>query len=230
MSSSESLTPSEKAKLTRLGRILIQWSSANGRDFPWRRPEATTYEQIVVEVMLQRTTATAVARFYDRFFQRFPDWGTLAEASVEELEEFLRPLGLWRRRAKSLLGISAYARDNRGHFPRSVEEHSDIPAVGQYVSNAIRLFQHGESAPLLDVNMARVIERYVRPRKLADIRHDPWLQEAAHWYSRGRESANKNWAILDFAAKVCKARAPACPDCPLRNSCTLWKSARLQRD
>ena len=27
--------------------------------------------------------------------------------------------------------------------------------------------------------MARVIERVARPRRLADIRHDPWLQAAA---------------------------------------------------
>ncbi|WAT19259.1 hypothetical protein OZN62_06760 [Aurantiacibacter sp. MUD11] len=191
----------------------------HGRHFPWRSSSAGTYEKIVVEVLLQRTTASAVANFYSSFFERFPTWEDLAVAEPADLEHFLKPLGLWRRRAQSLIGLSRYAASRSGDFPADPEGHRDIPAVGQYVSNAITIFQHGKPAPLLDTNMARVIERFVRPRRLADIRHDPWLQKAAHWYSRCANPAEANWAILDFAALVCKARNPNCEKCPVRNRC-----------
>jgi A/G-specific adenine glycosylase len=180
----------------------------------------------VVEVLLQRTTATAVAGFYERFFAAFPTWETLAAATPGELEAFLRPLGLWRRRAQSLLGLAGYAADALGKFPRDPDDHAEIPAVGQYVSNAVMLFQHGRSTPLLDVNMARVIERFVRPRRLADIRHDPWLQSAAKWFVRTEDAAAANWAILDFAALVCKARRPLCKDCPVRARCSYFAKGR----
>ncbi|WP_222949856.1 hypothetical protein [Sphingomonas sediminicola] len=202
-------TRSEKAKLTRLAGDLARWWATSGRDYPWRADEAGTYERIVVEVLLQRTTAAAVSRFYPAFVHRFPGWHELADATPEDLEEFLRPLGLWRRRAASLLGIARYAAGTGGKFPSNPAEHAGIPAVGQYVSNAVLMFQHGKAAPLLDVNMARVLERVVRPRRLADIRYDPWLQAAAKWFVRGRDLARptgRSW----ISRRSCARRAGHC--------------------
>jgi A/G-specific adenine glycosylase len=229
MPSPDPLTRSEKLKLTRLARDLVAWSRASGREFPWRSPRTTTYEKIAVEVLLQRTTASAVATFYEQFFARFPGWGSLAAATAADLEQFLKPLGLRRRRAASLLGLARYASENDGRFPSDPAEHVSIPAVGQYVSNAILMFQHGKAVPLVDVNMARVIERVVRPRRLADIRYDPWLQDAARWFVKGGQPAEANWAILDFAALVCKARRPLCETCPVNRYCSYFRSitARL---
>lgn len=218
MSSRDALTVGEKRRLNRLANDILDWSIEYGRDFPWRFHASTTYQQIVVEVLLQQTTATAVARFYDGFVEKYPNWGALASADCRELEQTLRPLGLWRRRARSLLGLARYAADHEGQFPHNAEEHREIPAVGQYVSNAILLFQHQKATPLLDGNMARVIERFVRPRRLADIRKDPWLQKAASWVVRN-EPITINWAMLDFAALVCKARSPRCYDCPVSSRC-----------
>lgn len=218
----------EKRKLSRLRADLLSWAEGDGRDFPWRNRSAGTYEQVVVEVLLQRTTATAVARFYAAFFERFPSWDALASARAEDLEEFLKPLGLWRRRASSLLGLAQYAAANDGEFPRDRERRRAIPAVGQYVSNAIAMFLHGQATPLLDVNMARVIERYVRPRRLADIRHDPWLQQAAHWLVRGASPERVNWAVLDFAALICKARNPICAGCPVNPRCSYFRAKRAE--
>lgn len=220
----DTLRRGEKRKISRLRVDLLHWFSANGRELPWRHEEASTFERIVVEVLLQRTTASAVANFYDQFFSRFPDWLELARADKAELEPFLKPLGLWRRRADSLAGIAKYAAANDGRFPADPAKHSKIPAVGQYVSNAILMFQHGKARPLLDVNMARVVERFVRPRRLADIRYDPWLQEAAKWYARGPEPERANWAILDFAAAICRARQPLCHQCPVRARCAFFRS------
>jgi A/G-specific adenine glycosylase len=78
------------------------------------------------------------------------------------------------------------------------------------------------------VNMARVIERFVRPRSLADIRYDPWLQEAAHWLVR-RDSKEVNWAVLDFAALICRPRNPVCEACPVRGRCSYFKKSKNLR-
>jgi A/G-specific adenine glycosylase len=219
MPSPDALTRGEKAKLTGLARDLKAWAGAQSRDFPWRSGQATEFQKIAVEVLLQRTTATAVSAFYGEFFSRFTGWEELASANPVDLEDFLKPLGLWRRRAISLLGLARYAAANSGRFPDDPALHAGIPAVGQYVSNAVMMFQHGRPSPLLDSNMARVIERFVRPRRLADARYDPWLQEAAHWFVRGAEPEKTNWAMLDFAALVCKPRRPLCQTCPVRKRC-----------
>lgn len=212
-------TRGEKRKITNLGRFLREWFKDNARDFPWREPGTGTYERICVEVLLQRTRAQTVANVYGEFFGRFPNWEEIAETDELELGEFLKPLGLWRRRATALKKLATYAADRDGMFPDTEAELADVPAVGQYVANAILLFQHGQRKPLLDVNMARLLERYFRPRKLADIRHDPWLQAAAHWLVREGNPIETNWAALDFASLKCLPPRPSCEACYLKLKC-----------
>jgi A/G-specific adenine glycosylase len=212
-------TRGEKRKITNLGRFLREWFKDNRRHFPWRERGTGTYERICVEVLLQRTRAQTVANIYGEFFGRFPDWEEIAQTDELELGEFLKPLGLWRRRATGLKKLAIYAADRDGVFPDIEMELADVPAVGQYVANAILLFQHGQRKPLLDVNMARLLERYVRPRRLADIRHDPWLQAASAWLIREEDPIDTNWAALDFAAHSCLPTKPRCPSCHLHSNC-----------
>ena len=106
-----------------------------------------------------------------------------------------------------------------GRFPRDREAIEALPGIGQYIANAVLLFCHGQPQPLLDVNMARVLERVFGPRKLADIRYDPYLQELARNVVRCKTSAKLNWAILDIAATVCLLRNPCCSECPLTSVC-----------
>ena len=225
---SAELTRSDKARISRLRASLLDWFDVHGRDLPWRSPTASTYEKICVEVLLQRTRAETVAAIYAGFFARYPGWRELALAPISELEDVLKPIGLWSRRARSINALATYAAEHEGVFPSKREELAKVPAVGQYVANAILLFQHGVPSPLVDVNMARVLERYLRPRKLADIRHDPWLQQAAHWLVRCDDPVRVNWATLDFAAATCRARNPACLDCMFRARCNFSRNLQLE--
>lgn len=114
-----------------------------------------------------------------------------------------------------------------GHFPREREELEDMPGVGQYVASAALNFSHGGREPLLDVNMTRLLERYFGRRERVDIRHDPFLQEVSRQVLSQGNSVELNWAMLDFAAKVCRARTPLCGGCLLGRGCY---HRRLNRD
>lgn len=219
MSSPDLLSRSDKARISRLGNFLVDWYDQHGRDLPWRRKEASNYQRICVEVLLQRTKAETVAAHYDRFFAVFPGWAEIDQAREDQLREVLRPLGLWKRRAISLKGLARFVQARRGEFPRSRRALDEAPAVGQYVGNSIELFAHGARRPLLDINMARVLERYVRPRTRVDLRNDPFLQAASAWLVRRHDPVTVNWATLDFAASTCKARTPLCDTCGLRIRC-----------
>lgn len=212
------LSIGEKRKITNLRKDLLGWFSHYGRALPWRTVRASEFEKICVEVLLQRTRAETVAAMYPTFFEQFKNWSDLADTSIRELEEHFKPIGLWRRRAISIKGLATYAAGNDGRFPTVPRELGEVPGVGQYVMNAILLFQHGANRPLVDVNMARVLERFLRPRTLADIRYDPWLQAASHWLVRDR-AVETNWATLDFAAAICSSRQPACAGCLISRRC-----------
>ena len=105
-----------------------------------------------------------------------------------------------------------------GRLPSSRAEIESLPNVGQYVANAIELFGYGRERPLLDSGMARVLERFYGPRRLADIRFDPYLQALAHRVVADKAARETNWAILDLAAMICRMK-PKCNVCPLQSKC-----------
>jgi A/G-specific adenine glycosylase len=202
---------------------LLRWYRSHGRSFIWRDNEASMYLRIVSEVLLQRTRAPVVDSMLSSFQSTFPSWKALGSARRAELEKVLRPLGLWRRRAATLIQLGRQMPHRLRSLPRERAELEAMPGVGQYVASAILLFVHGNPEPLLDTNMARVLERCFGRRRLADIRHDPYLQDLARRIVAGSDPIRINWAILDLGALVCTPRSPRCRDCPLRRQCQFYR-------
>lgn len=204
----------------RFRKELLNWFEKHEREFPWRKASTSKYEHIIVEFLLQRTRAETVATFYPKFVREFPSWKKLACASELQLQCYLQPIGLWRRRATSMQALAREMTKRRGRFPKYREEIEALPGVGQYVANAVLLFCHDQPEPLLDTNMARVLERVYKPRKLADIRYDPYLQSLARQVVHCKRPRDINWAILDLAALVCIGGTPRCESCPIAGFCS----------
>ena len=187
---------------------LLEWYRQHGRRFPWRKRSASNYKKTIAEVLLQRTRAETVAEFSPGFFARYSSWSQLAEADENELTAVIRPVGLWRRRSKALINLAREMVKRNGRLPKNREELEALPGVGQYIANSIMLLCHNRPQPLLDTNMARVLERYFGPRTLSDIRYDPYLQRLARLVVDCPDAIALNWAILDFAAKTCLNPSP----------------------
>ena len=199
-------------------RILI-WFQQNGRQFVWRQAKSC-YERIIAELLLQRTQAKTVARFYDGFIERFPSWNDLSHATEEDLRSLLMPIGLWRRRARSIVALASAIAKAQGRLPATREELERLPGIGQYLASSVLLLCHGQREALVDVNVARVLERVFGERKLADIRYDPYLQELAQKVVSTSDSIACNWAIIDLAAVVCLPTTPKCAICPVNYLCS----------
>ena len=200
-------------------KLLLAWFRKEGRPFPWRAPDASPYVRVISEILLQRTRAETAAKFFPRFLHRFPAWNHLAAATDDELRAFLEPIGLWRRRAASLRLLGKEMQARQGCFPSSRAEIETLPGIGQYVASAVMQFYHRDRQPLLDVNMARVLERCFGARKLSDIRYDPWLQALSQRVVDHRRAIQINWGVLDLASKICTIRKPKCSSCPVRSCC-----------
>jgi len=211
-------------KIRLFRKNLHQWYTFHGRKFPWRKSATTKYQYIIAEILLQRTRAETVAAFFPDFIHDFPTWKWLSEANLERLQQYLQPIGLWRRRASSIHLLAQEMSRRNGRFPRNRDEIEMLPGIGQYIANSVLLFCNGEPQPLLDVNMARVLERVFGPRKLADIRDDPYLQELALCIVRCKTPAKINWAILDLAATICRIQNPRCNICPISQICRMSNS------
>jgi A/G-specific adenine glycosylase len=198
---------------------MLAWFQAHGRKLSWRKKSATKFELVVSELMLQRTQAGTVSAFMPSFLKIYKSWSDIASANPRELGRFLRPLGLWRRRRGALLSLAAEMVKRRGKFPKDRKTIESLPGVGQYIASAILLFHHAQAEPLLDSNMARVLERYYGPRRLSDIRYDPYLQSLARRVLKNTDAMRLNWAILDLASLICVIGDPKCHLCPVALKC-----------
>lgn len=215
-----SLPSSQKIKI--FIKLLLDWYAYNGRKYPWREETATLYQKVIAEILLQRTQADTVALFFPKFLAQFPSWKEISISDQEDLRQFLYPLGLWKQKAKTLRELANEMVYREGTFPRDYDEIRDLPGIGQYLANSIAVFNLSEPRPLLDVNMARVLERYFGPRKLADIRDDPYLQNLAYTIVlAANDYTNINFAILDLAALICRKK-PLCYQCPIKTGCKFW--------
>jgi A/G-specific adenine glycosylase len=59
---------------------------------------------------------------------------------------------------------------------------------------------------------------------MADIRYDSYLQELVYKIVNHKTPKEINWAILDFAALICKAINPPCTHCILNSKCKYYFS------
>lgn len=208
-------------------KSLLKWFDAHQRDFPWRHEGVSNFELIFSEVLLQRTRAETVAKYYPVFFGRYPDWEHLITATDNELEAILKPLGLYKHRAKRIRKmIDEYTRKN-GVLPKNKNELNESSFASLYISNAYELFILKKRAPLLDVNMSRVLRRYFLPMESRDVRNDKIIQEMAQNVLNVKACKELNWSILDFAAMVCKTRDPRCGECVLNSKCSYYAATCL---
>lgn len=205
--------------------VLLEWYSTNKRAFPWRKEDASNYELIFSEILLQRTKAETVAKYYDTFFKKFPDWEKLVLATDKELEIIFKPLGLHTQRVNRIRKIIEEYKLKNGILPQNKNELQESGFASLYISNAYELFVLKNKAALLDVNMSRVLSRFFYPKDFKDVRNDKIIQELAHNVINVKACKELNWAILDYAALVCKAQKPKCNECKLNSKCRFFELA-----
>jgi A/G-specific adenine glycosylase len=211
---------SAAARVDWLRECLLSWFERGGRCFPWRAPGRSAYEVTVAEILLQRTTAAQVARVYPAFLRRYPAWASLASAATADLEGELRPLGLWRQKARALQRLARSLEERNGLMPETRRELERLPGIGPYTASAVLAVVYGQAEPLLDANLARLLGRcFGLSQTLARSSRRRLLQALALRLVRDERSLEVNWAALDFGALVCRPRRPLCPECPLRAAC-----------
>jgi A/G-specific adenine glycosylase len=213
---------------------LLIWYARHGRKLPWRETK-DPYKIWISEIMLQQTQVERVKGFYKRFIERFPTVQSLARASWEELLEYWRGLGYYRR-ARSLHKTAQILVDEfEGKFPFWLKKNADLdkqllslkklPGIGDYTAAAIASFVFGAPVAALDTNIKRVF------KQLLGARFDH-LQPAGQFTLASslvaKNSADLNQALMDLGATICLSGSPKCGICPLKNMCLFHLSGLYQ--
>src|SRR5436190_5776392 len=107
-----------KKKIKFFQHTILEWYHTNGRKFYWRKKGLSNYQLVIAEVLLQRTKAETVAAFYPTFIQEFPNWKSLANASLKKIAKHLKPIGLYTQRSVRLKNLAIEMVKRNGRLPR----------------------------------------------------------------------------------------------------------------
>ncbi len=210
-----------------LRRELLAWYERNRRDLPWRRTQ-DAYRVWISEVMLQQTTVKAAVPYYEAFLARFPTLSALAAASEEDVLAVWSGLGYYHRARNLRRAARHVAERHGGRFPRTLEAALAVPGIGLYTASAILSIAHGQSLPVVDGNVRRVLARLLCLRGPEYKRDGPYYNRAEELLDRERPG-DWNQALMELGALVCVARKPACPACPVRRHCRAYAQQLVDR-
>jgi A/G-specific adenine glycosylase len=225
--------PSLAARFTReamadFRRRVFNWGRTNRRDFFWRNDELSPFAMLVTEVLLTRTRADAVVQVLGRLLSSFPSAAAMADASENELEHIVYPLGLFRKRSRGLIALARQLEAvHQGNVPMELQQLLILPQVGRYAANAVLCFAFGERRAVVDANVARLFARAFGlepPRGKLDSADEYW--KVADGLLPRRNAKLFNWSLLDLGARVCTPGIPRCARCPIRILCVAHRTSR----
>jgi A/G-specific adenine glycosylase len=203
---------------------LRRWFRRNSRDLPWRRTR-DAYAVLVSELMLQQTQVSRVVDYYGNFLERFPTLAHVARAKPARVLEAWEGLGYYARARnlhKLAVQVSDRGRDTRATLPQDPAALRQLPGIGAYTAGAVASFAYERRAPLVDTNVARVLERVFAPGtkvKTTAGAKRVWAIAARVLPRTGRAGWTHNQALMELGALVCTARTRRCTVCPVRRVC-----------
>jgi len=203
---------------------VLKWFDSNKRSFPWRQTN-NPYRTLLAEILLQQTDSGKARDSYLSLIRRFPRINLLARATKAEILRYVAPIGLVYR-ATRLSRIARYLTKNfGGQIPSTKKALMLLPGVGPYIAHSVLVSAFGNRLAVVDTNVLRVLDRFfgirsMRPRP----RTDPAIWEAAQKLLPREASKCREWnyALLDFAALVCRWARPHCELCPCRRRCSYF--------
>ncbi|HZN86473.1 MAG TPA: A/G-specific adenine glycosylase [Burkholderiales bacterium] len=198
---------------------LIAWQPRHGRHgLPWQGTR-DPYRVWLAEVMLQQTQVAAAIPYYRRFLARFPDLGTLAAASQDEVLRLWSGLGYYARGRN--LHAAAQAVAAAGGFPTTARGLAELPGVGRSTAAAIAVSAFGRRAAILDGNAKRVFARCF------GVEGDKAQWRLAESLLPLRAVRTYTQALMDLGATVCTRAQPACGRCPVAARCVARREDRI---
>ncbi|MBI5838177.1 MAG: A/G-specific adenine glycosylase [Candidatus Eisenbacteria bacterium] len=198
-------------------RALHSWYRRHHRPLPWRGTR-DPYSVWVSEVLLQQTRVSTVLERYPAFLEAFPDIASLARAPESRVLAAWSGLGYYRR-ARMLHRAARLLRDQHaGRFPGEFEAIAALPGVGRSTAGAIYSIAFDRPAPILDGNVARVLQRlHAAPGGGAPAPARLWAMAEALLPARSGHVHSQ--AMMELGAMVCTPLAPRCGDCPVARWC-----------
>lgn len=151
-------------------------------------------------------------------FRVLPTLDAVADAPVEQIEEIIRPCGLFRTKAQSIKEACTMLRDEYGGvLPDTMEELLRLSGVGRKIANLLLGDIYGKPAIVADTHCIRICGRLgFYPQTLKDAHK---VEKILVEIVEPEKQSDFCHRIVNFGRDVCSARSPRCEGCPLYELC-----------
>ena len=182
------------------------------------------YELLIAVMLSAQTTDQSVNKVTPILFSLFPTLEDLKNASIEELENCIKTIGMFRQKAKHIKEIaSRLLSDFNGVVPQDKEALTSLSGVGIKTANVVRseLFNIPEIA--VDTHVHRVSKRLY----FAAIEDDVSDVERKLRKILDKERyIRTHHQMIHFGRYFCKAINPNCANCKLQDLCRYYRTKK----
>lgn len=149
-------------------------------------------------------------------FAAYPTAEKMAAAPLSSVEELIKTCGLYKTKAKDLIGIAKMLLEEfEGRVPDTIEELTRLPGVGRKTANLVCGDIYGKSAVVTDTHFIRICNRLGFVNTTDPLR----VEKEMRALLPPQESNDFCHRTVLFGRDVCIARAPKCDVCPLADIC-----------
>ena len=149
-------------------------------------------------------------------FSKFGTVDSLNEARLEEIEEMIRPCGLYKAKANSIKVFTDLLAGSWNYeIPKDTEELMKVPGIGRKIANLIVGEIYSVPAIVVDTHCKRVMKRIGITSSDNPVNCERDMMKVfkkEQWIAIGHLS-------VDLGRTYCTARSPKCDSCPLNSFC-----------
>jgi endonuclease-3 len=186
------------------------------------------FELTIAVLLSAQCTDALVNKVTPKLFAKYKTPQDYLNVSLEELQDDIRSIGLYRNKAKNIQKLSELLlTEYNGEIPKDRDELTKLPGVGRKTANVVVSVAYDIPAIAVDTHVERVSKRLGICRwKDSVLQVEETLMKKI---PKSLWSATHHRLIF-FGRYHCKAQNPNCPECPLLSICREGKKRMNQKE
>lgn len=175
------------------------------------------FELLAATILSAQCTDERVNKVTPVLFKRYPTPEKLAESNQSDVEQIIHSCGFYRAKATSLRGMARQLTDEHdGQVPQDLQELIKLPGVGRKTANVVLGTVFGiATGVVVDTHVKRITRLLGLTRALSAEQIERDLMELLP----ESEWINFSHRLIHHGRRICIARRPQCPVCPLLPYC-----------
>ena len=178
------------------------------------------YELLLAVMLSAQTTDKKVNSVVKDLFNKYDSLDKLDTIEIEKLENILKPIGLYKNKAKNFKIIVKRIKEDYGFVPNDRSYLESLPGVGRKTTNVVLSNLYGEALFAVDTHVNRVSKVFGIASPLDDVLK---VEEKLYKFFPKDKVGKLHHQFVLFGRYICKSQKPECDRCPFKGKCNKTK-------